>query len=197
MKGLNAFRRDIKAAIGIGTLIVFVALILVASIAAAVIIKTAYELEQRAELTGSDAANSATGGIAILSSVGQIRDPGAPAPGRVITDLYLIIGLNAGSRGVNMGQDGDNITITVQTESFYNNNVQKTTGTIVDEDGDVTILARGEIMEIHIDLWGTGNMYVEPGEEFTVKIILPNRVPGTMQSYIAPWDFSDDYISLI
>ena len=47
----TGFRINDKAAIGIGAMIIFIALILVAAVASTIIIKTAEELQQRAEKT--------------------------------------------------------------------------------------------------------------------------------------------------
>jgi flagellin FlaB len=52
---------DKFAAIGIGAMIVFIALILVAAVAAAVIIQTAEKLQQNAQSTGEDTAESMNG----------------------------------------------------------------------------------------------------------------------------------------
>lgn len=54
-------REDNIAAIGIGAMIVFIALILVAAVAAAVIIQTAEKLQQNAETTGEDTAKNLAG----------------------------------------------------------------------------------------------------------------------------------------
>jgi flagellin FlaB len=56
---------DKFAAIGIGAMIVFIALILVAAVAAAVIIQTAEKLQQNAQSTGEDTAESMNGKLMI------------------------------------------------------------------------------------------------------------------------------------
>ena len=59
---------DKVAAIGIGAMIVFIALILVAAVAAAVIIQTAEALQQNAQQTGDDTADNMAGKIMINSA---------------------------------------------------------------------------------------------------------------------------------
>ena len=56
---------DKIAAIGIGAMIVFIALILVAAVAAAVIIQTAEKLQQNAQTAGDDTADEMSGKIMI------------------------------------------------------------------------------------------------------------------------------------
>jgi hypothetical protein len=58
---------DKLAAIGIGAMIVFIALILVAAVAAAVIIQTAEKLQQNAQSTGDDTTDEMSGKIQILN----------------------------------------------------------------------------------------------------------------------------------
>ena len=77
--------RDNVAAIGIGAMIVFIALILVAAVAAAVIIQTAEKLQQNAQSTGEDTTDMMASKIGILSVVisnaGVLRVAFELAPG--------------------------------------------------------------------------------------------------------------------
>jgi len=64
---MNADNRDDAGAIGIGAMIVFIALILVAAVASAVIIQTAEKLQQNAQQTGDDTTEEIGGKISILT----------------------------------------------------------------------------------------------------------------------------------
>jgi len=63
----NNENNDNVAAIGIGAMIVFIALILVAAVASAVIIQTAEKLQQNAESTGDDTTDEMSGKITVLN----------------------------------------------------------------------------------------------------------------------------------
>jgi len=63
----NNGNNDNVAAIGIGAMIVFIALILVAAVASAVIIQTAEKLQQSAQSTGDDTTDEMSGKIQILN----------------------------------------------------------------------------------------------------------------------------------
>ena len=71
----NEIQEDKIAAIGIGAMIVFIALILVAAVAAAVIIQTAEKLQQNAQKTGDDTADTMAGKIMIMQ--GNVANGGA------------------------------------------------------------------------------------------------------------------------
>ena len=58
---------DDLASIGIGAMIVFIALILVAAVASAVIIQTGEKLQQNAQQTGSDTQEEIGGKINIIT----------------------------------------------------------------------------------------------------------------------------------
>jgi flagellin FlaB len=59
--------RDELAAIGIGAMIVFIALILVAAVAAAVIIQTAEKLQQNAQTTGAETTDMLSSKVLVMS----------------------------------------------------------------------------------------------------------------------------------
>jgi len=61
----NYGKYDERGSIGIGAMIVFIALILVAAVASTVIIKTAEELQDRAEKTGDDTRDQISGKLII------------------------------------------------------------------------------------------------------------------------------------
>ena len=79
MKNENENARDSTAAIGIGAMIVFIALILVAAVASAVIIQTGEKLQQNAQQTGSDTQQEIGGKISIISVIAGANVGGAGA----------------------------------------------------------------------------------------------------------------------
>ena len=65
-----------NGSIGIGAMIVFIALILVAAVASTVIIKTAEELQDRAEKTGDDTRDSISGKLLVTDAYVGTDDGG-------------------------------------------------------------------------------------------------------------------------
>ncbi|MBN1540258.1 MAG: hypothetical protein JW939_08955 [Candidatus Thermoplasmatota archaeon] len=91
-------RRTMKkeeGAIGIGTLIIFIALILVAAIAAAVIIGTAEDLEERAESASESAQKLVESSPTIIIAEGEL------SASNTISVVHLYVNLY-GSEGVDM-----------------------------------------------------------------------------------------------
>lgn len=76
--GLHKFRQlraqDEEADIGIGTLIIFIAIVLVAAIAASLILYAAALLQEQAERTADDAVSEVAGGLTVVNIAGD-RNP--------------------------------------------------------------------------------------------------------------------------
>jgi len=129
-------RRDDIGSIGIGAMIVFIALILVAAVASAVIIQTGEKLQQNAQQTGSDTQEEIGGKINIITMwVGQQTDCDG-AGTTVDRCITLVYELAAGSEPILESQVVWTITCTdnagTALDSVY--------GTF---DGDITGAAAG------------------------------------------------------
>ena len=80
---------DNWAAIGIGAMIVFISLILVAAVASAVIVQTAEKLQQNAQRTGDDTSDELSGKLTIQA--GYVQNTG---------EYILYVRLGAGSENI-------------------------------------------------------------------------------------------------
>ena len=103
----KVFRKKEKGEMGIGTLIIFIAMIIVAAVAATVLIQTAYQLQQQAEETGNVAIQDVATGFKVIH-IGGVVDNSDPANPKIKT-IEIKVGLLAGSPAIDL----DNVLIEI------------------------------------------------------------------------------------
>ena len=102
-KGTNIIRNE-YADVGIGTLIIFIAMVLVAAVAAAVLIQTSGVLQQKATTVGKEATGEISSNLKIVSIIATV----APAD-EDATDLAFSIEVSAGGNPIDIKQNPSEI----------------------------------------------------------------------------------------
>ncbi|WP_340817984.1 archaellin/type IV pilin N-terminal domain-containing protein [Methanolobus sp. WCC4] len=121
----TSFNMDTKAQVGIGTLIIFIAMVLVAAVAAAVLIQTSGTLQQKAQSTGKQATQEVSSNLMVKSIEGVRAKDNATSMADNVSLLKMKVGLNVGSSPVDMNQVVISITDGTTTNNLiYANNEQ-------------------------------------------------------------------------
>ena len=177
------YMNDDKASIGIGAMIVFIALILVAAVASTIIIKTAEELQQRAEATGDDTRDEISGkiqlvmayvsaetggaGVTTVDEITLIVQMAAGSDATLLTDIqWLIVCDNGAAAQVNTGVLDDGTTVLAEdlggTALTAGSSVSagETFGIVIDTSTDCTPDV-GDTQELRIIVDGGGETYAQ------------------------------------
>jgi flagellin FlaB len=86
-----------RGQVGIGTLIVFIAMVLVAAIAAGVLVNTAGFLQATAEDTGQESVDQVTNRLDVISQHGIVNDSDPANYSATIDELRLAVRMSSGS----------------------------------------------------------------------------------------------------
>jgi flagellin FlaB len=106
MKRLKALiKKEDEATVGIGTMIIFIAMVLVAAVAASVLISTSYTLQIQAQKTGRDTISEVSVGVKIIDICGQYstRVVDSTSYSR-IHNMTLTITPRAGSKAIDLSE---------------------------------------------------------------------------------------------
>ncbi|MEM3399473.1 MAG: archaellin/type IV pilin N-terminal domain-containing protein [Candidatus Micrarchaeia archaeon] len=110
--------KTMRGAVGIGTLIIFIAMVLVAAIAAAVLINVSGILQQRAMTTGKEAIAQVSSNLIVLSVTGITNQNKTN-----IDNLTITLSAAAGAGRLDLGKvvlkvgNGDNLTVQKYTST--------------------------------------------------------------------------------
>jgi flagellin FlaB len=122
-------RKDARAQVGIGTLIIFIAMVLVAAVAAAVLIQTSGILQQKAQATGKQSTQEVSSNL-MIKNIEGVRAKTTDLAGN-ISLLKLNVGLNVGSSPVDLNQVVISITDGTTTNNLVYANNGKTHDTVM------------------------------------------------------------------
>jgi flagellin FlaA/flagellin FlaB len=166
-----------RGQVGIGTLIVFIAMVLVAAIAAGVLINTAGFLQTKSEQTGQESSAQVSNRVQVVSAFGSVSND------EKVTDISLTVMRGSGSDDINLSAatiewigPNDARTLTHDADGDGVTDKEFAVSTIKDPDGSKPVLnTQDDRLEIKIDakLIGedaVGSSYKGLDEGETVKL---------------------------
>jgi flagellin-like protein len=171
-----------RGQVGIGTLIIFIALVLVAAVAAGVLVNTAGELQSRASDTGDDAQAQVSNQIDVVSATGEDTN----ADGNIET-LTLVVKKSPGSDPIDLTAATIEYTSSSNSATLTNSNLSFTQ---INGNSNNVLEDTSERIEISIDLTsaasalpagGSAELKIvdQSGATTTYGVNVPEVVTGT------------------
>ena len=196
-----------KGEMGIGTLIIFIAMIIVAAVAATVLIQTAYQLQQQAEETGNIAIQDVATGFKIIHVGGQVNLSASPPK---LTTIEIKVGLLAGSPAIDMKSvlieltDGTkDVTLNYTAADIISNGTKWGATTFTAQIlrdmppqnwQTEKVVTQGDIVKILINATAVG-LNLTPQSQVTLQIIPKHGVP-TYAQFMVPATLTTKYVDL-
>ena len=176
-----------RGQVGIGTLIVFIAMVLVAAIAAGVLINTAGFLQTQAEATGEESTSQVSDRIQVVSQSGTFDDTQDE-----ITELDFVLAKAPGASNIDLEEVSVEMIGTDGQETFLLDDDAVDVEIFTDDEGNVVLTDNSDRAEVNINLNNTaGNELeysLEEGDTLSVTFTTPSgatttteiRVPSTI-----------------
>ena len=170
----NQLSNDNAAQVGIGTMIVFIATVLVAAIAAGVLISTSSDLQERSSRTGQDATEQVSSNLRVESVIGK-RDAASGG----LDDLEIYVSLAPGAAEVDLSQVKIQISnatgLTTYSYSATATSATENTATALrDADSSFSaanpVMTPGDLVRIDVALDTAGTEF-QPRDDIRVVMI--------------------------
>jgi len=179
-----------RGQVGIGTLIVFIAMVLVAAIAAGVLINTAGFLQTQAEATGEESTSQVSDRLQVVSQSGNVTDDGDT---RVVDELNITVAQSPGADNIDLNETTVELIGTNGQETFQLGGSETTINIYTGDPGDVVLTDASDRADVGIDLNTSGDGvygFLEGGDRLSVTFTTPSgatttaelRVPTTLTS---------------
>lgn len=182
----NRFLKNEKADVGVGTLIIFIAMILVAAVAAVVLIYTTGALQQKATKTSAEATQQIASNIAVEKVLGDRFDVNSSTLDDNIQTLLVRIKPDVGTTSVDLRQ----VIVTVMDRNSrydltYSNvssaNIDNSTGTytatpVRDVDNsfnaskNTPVIDSGGLVELSINMAAVPGITLDTRKTFWVTL---------------------------
>lgn len=164
-----------RGQVGIGTLIVFIALVLVAAIAAGVLINTAGFLQSQAEQTGQESTTQVANNLEVVSAFGTVDTGTSP---NSVTNPTIVVQLAPGSDDIDIGD--------VQVEVFRDGNPAESSSiTGSDIEGGSAVISSGETRTIDlVEDTNIASLGIDEGSE--AEVVLVTDDGSTTEAILSP-----------
>jgi flagellin FlaB len=188
---------DKRAEMGVGTMIIFIAMVLVAAVAASVLISTANSVREQAQNTGEQAIQNVASGFITYDVVGTVT-----ATYDELDSVDIYVRLAAGSPSINM----DNVVISVtdggDTVVFVKGAAASATDYAAEQTlvvssvedwttSAVDMVGQGDLIKITLDL---GAFAIGNSQNVEIKI-MPAYGQNSLVQFYTPEVFDSEMIN--
>jgi len=143
------FNNEDRGQVGIGTLIVFIAMVLVAAIAAGVLINTAGLLQTQAEATGEESTEQVADRLQVQSATGNVNSSVTPTE---INYFNLTVTKSPGAGDIQLNETSYEIVTDGSVETGILNSSEVTIANVTSATNDNVITDRSDRYNIKFDL---------------------------------------------